>query len=306
MFPTDAPVILHDVVDVAGLVRYLRDESRRRPVAVLTVAKGERAPYVSASELLKSTGGAVDVVTIPEGDLTKAMAHQLEDERASVHRGACRIYPPGREWERQPFTTPVRHARSSEDGARLHRDLVMDIKHAQSRPVAGRASASSHAGGPPLPVTPSQGATSPPPAGITTATEAEQLATFLHSSSRRFPAVVVSRATEANEAYADVEELTNDLEGLAAVFEICTVEASWAFSDAVPPRCQVYGGAARVYPIGTAWESDPYVSPLALRAQPCRPCRNDPCAHRRGHAHGIDLRVLCTHVGEGRTPSRDG
>ncbi|SDC03195.1 hypothetical protein GA0111570_1157 [Raineyella antarctica] len=73
---------------------------------------------------------------------------------------------------------------------------------------------------------------------------------------------MVSWATEASEAYADVEELTNDLEGLATVFEICTVEASWAFSDAVPPRCQVYGGAARVYPLGTAWESDPYVSPL--------------------------------------------
>lgn len=263
MFPTDAPVILHDVVDVAGLVQYLRNESRTRPVAVLTVAKGERAPYVSASELLKSAGGAVDVITIPQGDLSEAMAHQLEDEGASVHRGACRIYPPGREWERQPFTTPVRHARSRADGARLHRDLMLDIKHAQSRPVAGRAPASSHVGGAPLPVVPREGATSPPPpAGITTATEAEQLATFLHSSSRRFPAVVVSRATEASEAYADVEELISDLEGLATVFEICTVEASWAFSDAVPPRCQVYGGAARVYPLGTAWESDPYVSPL--------------------------------------------
>jgi len=63
-------------------------------------------------------------------------------------------------------------------------------------------------------------------------------------------------------AYADVAELRTDLAGLANVFEIVTLEASWAFSRAVPDMCQVYGGAGRVYPMGTDWEKNPYLSPL--------------------------------------------
>ncbi|MGB7962484.1 MAG: hypothetical protein WCF12_05930 [Propionicimonas sp.] len=63
-------------------------------------------------------------------------------------------------------------------------------------------------------------------------------------------------------AWPDVTRLRKDLAGLAEVFEIVGMDASWAFSRAVPDMCQVYGGASRVYPPGTEWELDPYQSPL--------------------------------------------
>lgn len=88
------------------------------------------------------------------------------------------------------------------------------------------------------------------------------LARHLRTAARTLPAVVVSRATGTNRAYVDVDGLRRDLAGIADVFEITTLDASWAFSKSVPARCQVYGGASRTYPLGTSWVDDPYLSPL--------------------------------------------
>lgn len=100
------------------------------------------------------------------------------------------------------------------------------------------------------------------PAEITSPAEADQLGRYLRNTARSVPAVVVSRATGAAAAYADVNRLRQDLTGIADVFEIVSLEASWAFTRNVPNKCQVYGGAGRVYPLGAEWEQDPYLSPL--------------------------------------------
>jgi hypothetical protein len=100
------------------------------------------------------------------------------------------------------------------------------------------------------------------PSEIATEADAEGLAALLVSASRVLPVVVVTRATGTPEAYVDVSQLRQDLAGLAVVCEITTLAASWAFSAAVPDLCQVYGGASRVYPLGTDWRDDPYLSPL--------------------------------------------
>ncbi|MFD0867295.1 hypothetical protein ACFQ06_15960, partial [Tessaracoccus lubricantis] len=85
---------------------------------------------------------------------------------------------------------------------------------------------------------------------------------------RKRPVVVITRASGAAAAYVDAEELRADLAGLADVAEITGAEASWAFSQAVPDQCQVYGGASRVYPIGDDWTADPYLSPLRFAYGP--------------------------------------
>jgi len=251
-------------MDVISLVRYLRDDARTRPVAVLTVDRDQYGPYVDAEKLRRKAGGNVDVVTIPTDELTRAMSELLEDQRAGVYRGACRVYPPGTQWERDPF--PVRFARNSREIDDLPRVLVLDVKNARHR--TARASRSGSSGSParPGPRETRTGAPVPDlpavPRDIATRDQAEKLMLLLRSSSRRIPAVVVSRAVGASEAYADVDGLERDLEGLATVFEITTMDASWGFSDVMRDRCQVYGGAGRVYPVGTAWEQDPYASPL--------------------------------------------
>lgn len=54
-----------------------------------------------------------------------------------------------------------------------------------------------------------------------------------------------------------MQALASDLSGLAEVWEMPTGALSWAFSDAMPPRTDVCGGASRVYAPGTEWIHDP-------------------------------------------------
>lgn len=262
--------MLHDLVDVSSLVGYLRLATRTRPVVVLTVAAGQAGPYVKAQDLARVVGHGVDIVTIPTDDLTRVLSERLDDSRAGVFRGACRVYPPGEGWERDPMSNPLRMTRNRAEIAALRGHLVRDVKQAQAaatrarpRPRPKQRTASS----PPPPSTPRLWARTVP-RSVATAGEAEDLAGFLHGSARRMPAVVVSRAAGTPAAYADVEQLEADLDGIALVFEITTLEASWAFSHAVPDGCQVYGGAGRTYPAGTGWELDPYAAPLHFAYSP--------------------------------------
>lgn len=260
----------HDKLDIASLASYLRQASRECPVVILTVAPGQLAPYVTPQEVVRMAGGRADVVTLPTHELTRSLTEHLDDPAAGVYQGACRVYPPGSEWETEARSSPPRMARDAAEIAALPKALAADIRAAlapKPRPKQSPASLQS----PIPPRTPkargaSVSAVMPPatglPGAIESPTVAEALAAHLHSSTRQLPTVVVSRASGASEAYADVEQLHHDLAGLAEVFEIATLDASWAFSRAVPDKCQVYGGAGRVYPVGTEWELDPYLSPL--------------------------------------------
>lgn len=68
--PAASPLEVRDVLDVAGLVSYLRSTSRTRPVAVLTVAPGQARPYANPSQLWKILDGLgrVSLCVKPEGD----------------------------------------------------------------------------------------------------------------------------------------------------------------------------------------------------------------------------------------------
>lgn len=97
---------------------------------------------------------------------------------------------------------------------------------------------------------------------VRTVQGAQALAGALQSPGRDRPYVVVSTAAGADRPYIDVELLARDLEGVAEVHLIPTGEVSWAFSQAMPPMTQVYGGASRVYPCGLEWATKPSRSPL--------------------------------------------
>lgn len=267
-FPTAAgPVVLHDVLDVAALVAYLRRPSRSRPVVVLTVAPGQVTPYVGANAVARAGGGRVDVATIPTDALTHTFTGSLSDARAGVYQGACRVYPPGTEWEGDPFSVPLRMARNSGEVMALPAALLRDVKEAvelaaRPAPAPRRPEGPTRGLGLPTPPVAAAPRLVPPPGEVASPADADLLARYLRSPARTAPVVVVSRATGAPGAYADADRLRADLAGMADVFEIVGLEASWAFSRAVPEMCQVYGGASRVYPVGTEWERDPFLSPL--------------------------------------------
>lgn len=281
-FPTQGPAVAWDVLDIGTLVTYLRSSDRTRPVVVLTVAPEHSAPYVSAEEIDRAAHGRVDVVTIPTDDLTRSFSGQLSDTAAGVFRGACRVYPPGSDWERNPHRHRLLMARDAGEITRLPAALIADLTRVLSSSPAPRpdvppwvgATTSSVVRPKPTP-RPSAGRTPARPndiravkpapsvpAEIASEADAEALAAYLSSGARTLPVAVVTRATGTSEAYVDVPQLRKDLAGLAVVCEITTLAASWAFSAAVPDLCQVYGGASRVYPLGIDWRADPYLSPL--------------------------------------------
>lgn len=92
--------------------------------------------------------------------------------------------------------------------------------------------------------------------------EARALAARINDGSRLRPVVVVSIAAGQPEPFVDVDEIAASLHGLADVVVLPTGDVSWAFSDAMPPMTQVYGGASRVYPVDLDWVTTPSRSPL--------------------------------------------
>lgn len=92
--------------------------------------------------------------------------------------------------------------------------------------------------------------------------EARALAASLNRPDRARPVVVVSTAAGQTAPYVDVDELAEALANLAEIYIVPTGDVSWAFSVAMPPQTQVYGGASRVYPTDLSWATRPTASPL--------------------------------------------
>lgn len=88
-----------------------------------------------------------------------------------------------------------------------------------------------------------------------------------------WPVAVISISSAASEPYVDAAALKAEVGDLAEVVVIPTNEVTWAFADAMPPMTQVYGGAARVYPLDAGWQSDPYKSPLRFAWSPADSAR---------------------------------
>lgn len=79
----------------------------------------------------------------------------------------------------------------------------------------------------------------------------------LLSPTRDRPIVVVTTQRDTDRCWIEPEALARDLGDLAAVVVIPTGEPTWALSDALPPRLEVYGGALRIYWPGFARDSEP-------------------------------------------------
>lgn len=129
----------------------------------------------------------------------------------------------------------------------------------RNRTREARRAAAGAPGGVPTP-----GPTGPPTAlrRISSPEQARELAEHLLGTRRRHPVVVVSTPSGREEPWIDAEEVQDAVRGYAEVVVLPTGPSSWAFSDALPEGTQVYGGAGRVYPIGTEWTADLHRSPL--------------------------------------------
>lgn len=103
---------------------------------------------------------------------------------------------------------------------------------------------------------------------IDTRAAAVALAERLNASHRPRPIVLVSTSAATNEPWIDVDELVDELEGLADLYVIVTGEATWSLSRCIPPKTEAYGGAGRVYPTDNSWVNDLDRSPLRFAFDP--------------------------------------
>jgi len=79
----------------------------------------------------------------------------------------------------------------------------------------------------------------------------------LFSAARTLPVVAVTSSVATGRPWIDPEELAAELSGHAEVVMLETGEPTWALSAALPPRLDVYGGAARIWWPGLRAGSDP-------------------------------------------------
>jgi hypothetical protein len=305
--PSLSAVTLRDAsIDVPQLCAYLQRETRDRPVVVITYSLKTKKPFVDVAEIEKAAGGKADVVVIPTADMTFAMTERLGKE-AGVFNGACRVYPAGSAWLRNPRSVPLRMAKDgdAQQIKAIQKDILQDLAFELSQPAPQTARSRVQAGvksgpaagviysasGQPILMTPTEeprqsNAVVQPSAGtntqasglttkasqaaselgvslvglhsVATADDARRLAQLLLREARAFPVVVTSRAAGQDEAYVDAAKIAEELQGLAAVYEITRPGAAWTLTDELPDGASTYGGITRVYPPGPGWQRNPY------------------------------------------------
>jgi len=103
---------------------------------------------------------------------------------------------------------------------------------------------------------------------VATIADADALAGALTAAERTRPVVVITIRSGDQAPLIDAETVASELEGLADVWVLPTAAQSWRLAELLPPLTQVYGGAARVYPVDNTWLTDPYSSPLRWGTSP--------------------------------------
>jgi predicted RNA-binding protein with RPS1 domain len=102
------------------------------------------------------------------------------------------------------------------------------------------------------------------PEVVATALQAEALAHRILDPQRTRHLVGVTTEPWSGKPLVDVPELADRIDGRADVVVIETGEATWALTDALPERLDVYRGALRLWKRGVTAQSDPRDHPLLL------------------------------------------
>lgn len=99
-------------------------------------------------------------------------------------------------------------------------------------------------------------------ARVTSISDVELLAAGLLDAHRERPWGVITIPVSAEEPLIDVEQLHDEAGDVCQFFVIQTGTLTRKLAAMLPDRCQVYGGASRIYPVGVEWMSAPELSPL--------------------------------------------
>jgi hypothetical protein len=108
-----------------ALADHLLDQSRSRPVVVVTTAAGQSRPYIDVDVIIDAVSGLADVYVLPTGSITFALSDRLP-EKTQVYGGAGRVYPVDRSWQSNPYAAPLRFAWGAAQGPIATETLITD------------------------------------------------------------------------------------------------------------------------------------------------------------------------------------
>lgn len=111
--------------EVDRLAEHLLDPERDVPVCVVTIPVQRDEPFIDAEEIAAISPEA-EVYLLPTGALTFALSRRL-NAMAGVYGGAGRVYPPGRRWMDDPYTSVLRFAYNDGEGQRATDGLLNDM-----------------------------------------------------------------------------------------------------------------------------------------------------------------------------------
>ena len=132
-------VAVDSIEDSRALASAIRDPSRTRPIAVISIPAGRTRSYIDADEIADTVGDVVVVYVIASGEVSWEFSHHMA-EMTQVYGGAGRVYPVGLDWERDPYLSPLRFAFNATEASRSTDDLIMDaIKCARDAGLIGQA-----------------------------------------------------------------------------------------------------------------------------------------------------------------------
>lgn len=246
-------VSVRDELDVRTALAGVGTVDQLKVTVVVTSRQGVTVPDLDAARIAAQLGGEVRVVVVP-AHLT-SVVNRLLGEDLAVRNGAARVYPIRQEG--QPYRSMVylpgnraaeRVVAAARDALRSAHTVPALSGHGASIGAVSAATAS--------PLGLAGGLVDSPALAV-------ELAHLLLNPGRDKPVALVTWPAGASGPRIDAAKVRAEVGGHADVVEMPTGVVSWQFSSALGyPGAECYGGAGRVYPVGTEWTTNLRLSPL--------------------------------------------
>lgn len=243
---------ISDPFALPEFVNWLRRSTRDVPCVLLSEdAQGK--PYVPLDQV-RATVGSRAVTVLLTNAVQQSARNQLDT--VDPYHGATRIFPPGDQWRDDYRLVPcvMPSASKPEYLARID-DKLNAVLAAARRPAVAHAAKPTPVSRPTA-VSAGKPAEEPSLADVRGSyrlfridlAHAPLCREAIMSSSREYPCILVSLASEDARPYLDVAALLDEIEDAAVVFVIADQQTEQWLCDHLPPWALAYHGACRFFP----------------------------------------------------------
>lgn len=243
---------IKDPFALLEFVNWLRRSTRDVPCVLLSEdAQGK--PYVPLDQV-RATVGSRAVTVLLDNAVQRSARNQLDT--VNPYHGAARVFPPGDRWHDDYRLVPcvMPSASKPEYLARID-DKLNAVLAAARRPAVAHAAKPTPVSRPTT-VSAGKPAEEPSLADVRGSyrlfridlAHAPLCREAIMSSSREYPCILVSLASEDARPYLDVAALLDEIEDAAVVFVIADQQTEQWLCNHLPPWALAYHGACRFFP----------------------------------------------------------